>query len=195
MTNRENLQKEADRLYSSLEKLDPKTKEYANVQTKYFKVLDKITQEDDRLLKIEADKQARENKKLDFEHRATLEDEEFKLKAELERMKTAHKIELEKLEFEHKADIEQREFDHKVEMDHCDFELRQDESLRNTSARDADIASKRFDILKKFLCDLGIAGVTHELRLQTIAKLYQFESEGMVLPSRLMQFFNSISKK
>lgn len=192
--NREKLQKEADRLYTSLEKLDPKTKEYASVQTRYFKVLDKITQEDDRLLKIDAEKQARENKRLDSEHRIDLENKEFELKAELERLKTAHKIELEKLEFEHKADIEQREFDHKVEMDHYDFELRQDESLRNTSAKEAEISGKRFDFLKKFICDLGIAGISHELGLRTIARLYQFESDGLVLPSRFMQFVNSLGK-
>ena len=81
MTNRENLQKEADRLYSSLEKLDPKTKEYANVQTKYFKVLDKITQEDDRLLKIEADKQARENKKRESEHKIEIDNKKFEFEA------------------------------------------------------------------------------------------------------------------
>ena len=192
--NREKLQKEADRLYTSLEKLDPKTKEYASVQAKYFKTLDKITQEDDRLLKIEADKQARESKRLDSEHKIELENKEFELKADLERLKTAHKIELEKLEFEHKAEIEQRELDHKVEMDHYDFELRQDESLRNTSAKEAEVSGKKFDFLKKFLCDLGIAAATHEFGLRTIARLYRFEADGLVLPSRLTQFANSIKK-
>lgn len=86
------------------------------------------------------------------------------------------------------------ESEHKLELERSEFELKADETERTLRMKEQETEAKVNETNNKLKNDGAAAIIKEAAKLPLIAGLYLFEAKGLVLPARILQFFNGLGK-
>lgn len=176
-------QKELERLQSLLKGCNPESEKYGQIFGRIKELKEEMRK--DEKLKLQADKQ-------DFDIQRQKMETEYKI--ESQKIEAEWKRKFEEQQFAHEAQLKDKELDHRIELENNDFDLKSVESERNFKIKAEEVKAKGIDFKFKLLSDIAAIAAGTMAKEYLIARLYLFESEGHVLPTRFMQFLNGLSK-
>lgn len=174
---------ELERLKSLLSKTDPASEKYGVIWKRIAAIQAEERKEADLTLKSMKQTNETESK-----------NKEIDAKIELQKIESEWKRKFEEEQFAHKVEMDKLEMDHKIELENNEFDLKSVESERMVRIKAEEAKAKGIDFRFKLLSDLATIVAGTYAKEYLIGKLYLFESEGHVLPSRLVQFLNGLSK-
>ena len=95
---------------------------------------------------------------------------------------------------EFEMNLRKLESEHKIELERSEFELKADETERTLRMKERETEAKVNEANNKLKNEGAAAIIKEAAKLPLIAGLYLFEAKGLVLPARILQFFNGLGK-